>query len=51
MKLDNQYHRLISKYLQHCTTLRSDQKRDWDTIGMFGEIEPIVTAFEKAFPA
>lgn len=48
--LDAKYFEPISKYLQHCTTLRHDHDRGWDIDAMLAEIGPIVTAFEKAFP-
>jgi hypothetical protein len=49
-RLDEAYHREISKYLQHCTRLRHDVGRGWDVELMFEEIRPIITAFETAFP-
>lgn len=48
--LDAKYFQPISKYLQHCTTLRHDHDRGWDIDEMLAEIGPIVAAFERAFP-
>ncbi len=47
--LDAKYFELISKYLQHCTRLRHDHDRGWDVEAMLAEINPVITAFEKAF--
>lgn len=48
--LDIKYYQLISKYLQHCTSLRHDYDRGWDVEAMYAEIHPIIVAFEEAFP-
>jgi hypothetical protein len=48
--LDAKYHKYISKYLQHCTDVRSDHDRDWDVRLMFEEMSSIISAFEHAFP-
>ena len=48
--LDGRYHSDVSKYLQHCTLQRSKQGRDWDVERMMQEINPIIAAFEAAFP-
>jgi len=37
----------ISRYLQHCTTLRTESK-SWDVGVMNGEIEPVLVEVEKA---
>jgi hypothetical protein len=37
----------ISRYLHHCTTLRTESK-SWDVAVMNGEIEPILAEVEKA---
>lgn len=48
--LDDKYHEDISKYLQHCTRLRSEQGKVWDVALMEHEIAPIIVAFESASP-
>jgi hypothetical protein len=48
--LDRTYFDLISKYLQHCTTLRHDITRSWDVKPMLDEIDPVIAAFEQVFP-
>lgn len=50
VRLDQEYFTVISKYLQHCTELRSDNDRSWNVKHMADEIAPIITAFERAFP-
>ncbi|HEX4771287.1 MAG TPA: hypothetical protein VH351_10670 [Bryobacteraceae bacterium] len=50
LALDAKYFQPISKYLQHCTTLRHDHDRGWDIDEMLAEISPIIALFEKAFP-
>ena len=47
--IDDRYFRVVSKYLQHCTTLRHDQDRDWDLDGMYAEINPVIEYFERCF--
>jgi hypothetical protein len=51
IELDRKFFTEISKYLQHCTTLRSDAGKSWDVRGMAAEINPLITAFERSFPA
>jgi hypothetical protein len=48
--LDAEYHASISKYLQHCTTLRHEVDKDWDVTTMKRRIDPIIAAFDRAFP-
>ena len=48
--LDDKYHEDISKYLQHCTRLRSEQDKVWDVALMEHEMAKIITEFERAFP-
>lgn len=46
--LDTHYHQLISKYLQHCTTLRYEEPYEWDVQRMLAELEPLLAAFESS---
>jgi hypothetical protein len=39
----------ISKFLQHCTTYRHEQGREWDIDGIFAELDPVLQEFEKKF--
>lgn len=39
----------ISKFLQHCTTYRHEQDRDWDVKQIFAEFDPILQKFERRF--
>jgi len=39
----------ISKFLQHCTTYRHQEPRDWDIEGISTDIEPVLSDFEKRF--
>lgn len=48
--LDDMYYKMISKYLQHCTTRRYEQDRTWDIHMMRSQLNAIVQAFEEAFP-
>ena len=48
--LDEKYHEEISKYLQHCTRLRSEQDKVWDAPLMRREMATIIEEFERAFP-
>jgi hypothetical protein len=50
IRLDDEYFQQISKYLQHCTLDRSERDRSWRVGSMMGEIDPIITEFERAFP-
>ena len=47
--LDTQYFQVISKYLQHCTEQRHLADRGWDIDGMYEQVHPILSAFEKSF--
>ena len=40
----------ISKYLQHCTSMRHEHDRSWDVQTMAGQLAPIIDDFERAFP-
>lgn len=39
----------ISKFLQHCTTFRSEEARRWDVEGIFADFDPVLREFEKRF--
>jgi hypothetical protein len=39
----------ISKFLQHCTTHRHEQDRDWDVDQIFVALDPVLQDFEKRF--
>jgi hypothetical protein len=39
----------ISKFLQHCTTHRHEQDRDWDVEQIFADLDPVLEAFEQRF--
>jgi hypothetical protein len=48
--LDEQWFDLVSKYLQHCTHLRSTTPQGWNVHEMLASLEPCLVAFEAAFP-
>ena len=48
--LDDTFHGMISKYLQHCTALRYELDRSWDVETMLKQLTPVIEAFERAFP-
>ena len=48
--LDDAYYDSISKYLQHCTSMRHERDRSWDVQTMAGQLAPIIDGFERAFP-
>jgi hypothetical protein len=48
--LENSHYSDISKYLQHCTTLRSTESKGWKIDQMTEEIMPIIDLFETEFP-
>jgi hypothetical protein len=48
--LDDAYYDSISKYLQHCTSMRHEHDRSWDVQTMAGQLAPIIDSFERAFP-
>ncbi len=50
VELDTDWHGRISKYLQHCTDVRSERDVEWPVEQMMNKIEPILGAFEQAFP-
>lgn len=39
----------ISKFLQHCTTHRHEQDRDWDVEQISADLDPVLQEFEKRF--
>lgn len=39
----------ISKFLQHCTTHRHEQDRNWEVEQIFTDIEPLIDQFEHRF--
>jgi hypothetical protein len=49
-KLDQEYSNKISNLLQHCTVVRVEPLQGWEMSKMYGEIEPIMSAFAKSFP-
>lgn len=50
-KLNKRYNGQISQYLSHCTKSRADRDRDWDHIGMYEEIKPLLQNMRKLFQA
>ena len=50
VQLDTHWHDRISKYLQHCTEVRSERDVEWPIGQMMNELQPILGAFEQAFP-
>ncbi len=48
--LRQKYQDEISKYLQHCTTIRADVRKEWDVDKMYSELNEVLVQFEKAFP-
>jgi hypothetical protein len=48
--LDTTYFKSISKYLQHCTTLRADVPKGWDMKDLMAKLAPVMAAFKAAFP-
>ena len=41
----------ISKFLQHCTTLRHERAKDWDIAKIFADIDPVLRDFVNRFAA
>jgi predicted dehydrogenase len=41
----------ISKYLQHCTTLRHERSKRWDIAKIFADIDPVLQDFVNRFAA
>jgi hypothetical protein len=39
----------ISKYLQHCTTLRYERAKEWPVEAIYAGINPVLEAFEARF--
>jgi hypothetical protein len=50
INLYNEHWDQISKYLQHCTSVRAERDRFWDAELMMKKIDPIIAEFERAFP-
>jgi hypothetical protein len=48
-KLDEAYFQIVSKYLQHCTTVRYEEGRRWDIDQMYRELSPLLIQFEQLF--
>lgn len=40
---------IISKYLQHCTTLRYERAQSWPLEKMYADLRPVIAAFQKSF--
>lgn len=40
---------IISKYLQHCTTLRHERSQSWDLERMYADLRPVIVAFQRSF--
>jgi hypothetical protein len=49
-KLEHDYWKDISQFLQHCTERRHKEFKDWKLPEMFERLKPITTAFRKSFP-
>ena len=48
--LRKKYQVEISKYLQHCTTIRAEITKEWDVDKMYSELNEVLVQFEKTFP-
>ena len=42
-------YREISKFLQHCTTLRYERAKEWPIEQMYADMEPVLAEFEGRF--
>jgi len=49
-KLDEEYCKEISQYLQHCTERRFSEGREWCCRDMYRELEPTISEFLRLFP-
>ncbi len=48
--LRKKYQGEISKYLQHCTTIRAEVTKEWDIDKMYSELNEVLVQFENTFP-
>ncbi len=48
--LDKRYWKDLSMYIQHCTTRRHEEDKDWPVQEMYEKLEHILLKFEKLFP-
>jgi len=46
-KLAGKHYHELSKYLQHCTTQRHTDDKEWDDEAMYNELKPILTRFRE----
>ncbi len=50
-KLNAEYFRAISTFLQHCTRARHEEAQGWDVDKMKQAMDLVTTEFRRAFPA